>query len=242
MLIPLRSDAPLYHRPWGTGGLIALNVLVHLLASGASEQQIEPLTLHYGTVNPLQWVTSVFLHAGWGHLVGNMLFLWVFGLIVEGKTGPGRFLAIYGGISVVSGLLEQILMLGATGGSLGASGVIFGLMAIALIWAPENEVDCLLILGVWVKTIDLRVLTLAALYLVFQAFELLLAGLRPSSGLLHLLGIATGLPIGIVMLRRGWVDCEGWDWFSRRKSRLLAAPEHHIPDANPERHSRRHLN
>jgi hypothetical protein len=48
---------------------------------------------------------------------------------------------------------------------------------------------------------------------------MVIAGFRPSSALLHLLGLGAGLPVGIVMLRRGWVDCEGWDWFSRRARR-----------------------
>lgn len=219
MLIPWRTDAPLYHRPWGTIGLIAANVMVFLWALSAGAGQVEPLVLNYGTINPIQWVTSVFIHGSWMHLIGNMFFLWVFGLIVEGKTGTRRFLAIYGGIAVVSCLVEQVLMLWTTGISFGASGIIFGLMAIALVWAPENEVDCLLILGIFVKTLELRVLTIGVLYLIFQGIEIVMAGLHVSSGLLHLLGMATGLPVGIVMLRRGWVDCEGWDWFARREQR-----------------------
>lgn len=219
MLIPWRTDAPLYHRPWGTIGLIAANVMVFLWALSAGAGQVEPLVLNYGTINPIQWVTSVFIHGSWMHLIGNMFFLWVFGLIVEGKTGTRRFLAIYGGIAVVSCLVEQVLMLWTTGISFGASGIIFGLMAIALVWAPENEVDCLLILGIFVKTLELRVFTIAVLYLIFQGIEIVVAGLHVSSGLLHLLGMVTGLPVGIVMLRRGWVDCEGWDWFARREQR-----------------------
>ena len=219
MLLPWRTDAPLYHRPWGTIGLIAANALVFLWALGARAGQMGPLLLHYGTFNPIQWVTSVFVHGSWSHLIGNMFFLWVFGLIVEGKTGTKRFLAIYGGIAVASCLIEQVLMLGAEGASFGASGIVFGLLAIALVWAPENEVDCLLILGFWIRTLELRVITIAVLYGVFQAIEIGLSGLHVSSGLLHLLGAATGLPVAIVMLRRDWVDCEGWDWFSRRKER-----------------------
>jgi membrane associated rhomboid family serine protease len=224
MLIPWRSDAPVYHRPWGTGGLIVLNILIHLWASASGEAQVESLILHYGTINPIQWVTHIFLHAGWVHLAGNMMFLWVFGTIVEGKIGLGRFLAVYGGIAVVSGLIEQVLMLGATGGSLGASGVLFGLMAMAFIWAPENEVDCILFLIIFIKSFELRVRTIAIIYVIFEGIEVVVSGLKPSSGLLHLLGVAVGLPTGIIMLKRGYVDCEGWDWYSIQERRKSGKP------------------
>lgn len=235
MLIPLRSDAPLYHRPWATIGIISLNVLVQIWIATTSIENLEPLIIEFGSINPLEWMTRIFAHAGWMHLIGNMIFLWVFGQIVEGKIGWWKFLAVYGGIAAASGLVEQILMLGAHGGSLGASSVIFGLLAIALVWAPDNEVDCLLIFVVYVKTFEIRIRWLAALYLFFQVLGVLFSGLAPSSELLHLLGMAAGLPIGIIMLRRGWVDCEGWDWFSRRAHRPAAPRTFVRPELGPRR-------
>jgi len=122
-------------------------------------------------------------------------------------------------------------MLGAEGGSLGASGVIFGLLAVAMVWAPENEVECLILIFPWFWEVEVSIKTLAFVYLALQVPGLLLVGLGVTSAALHLLGFAVGLPIGIVMLLRGWVDCEGWDWFSRRKYRPMpvrgpAVPAH----------------
>ncbi len=214
MLLPYRTDAPVYHLPIATICIIAANVLAHLVMRQAGEETWERLILVYGQFSPWQWITSVFLHAGWLHLIGNMIFLWVFGLIIEGKVGHARFVAIYLLIALVSGLIEQTAMLGSEGGSLGASGVIFGLIAIALVWAPENIIESILVLWI-IRHVELRVMTFAGIYLVYQFVEALLLGFGMGSAMLHLLGAVCGLPIGILMVKRAWVDCEGWDWFSR---------------------------
>src|SRR5262245_31564630 len=101
MIIPLGSDAPLYHRPFATIALIAINVLVYLvLPKDAYEGYV--LVLGHG-VHPVQWLTNNFLHTGVFHLAGNMIFLWTFGLVVEGKLGWWRFTLVY----VLLGVLES---------------------------------------------------------------------------------------------------------------------------------------
>lgn len=216
MLIPLRTDAPIYHAPWATIAIIVANVLLQVWASATDYEHVDPWLIEYGAWLPWQWISSAFLHAGWMHLIGNMVFLWVFGLVVEGKIGWWRFLAVYLGIAAASGMVEQTIMLWGEGGSLGASGVIFGLMAIAMVWAPENEIDSVL-LFFGVRHIELEIKVFAWIYLGLQILYAVLDGFAIGSAALHLIGAAAGLPIGIVMLRRGWVDCEGWDWFSRRR-------------------------
>lgn len=232
VIFPLRTDAPVYHRPRATIGIIAVNVAVMWWTLGADGADVAPLALRYGEWKPWQWVTSVFLHADFIHLAVNMLYLWVFGLVVEGKVGWWRFLAVYGTIAVASNLVEQTLLLGADGGSLGASGVIFGLIAIAMVWAPENEVECAVVFFVpAVRTIDITIRDLGLLYVGIELLWAIFGGFSITSEALHLLGFATGLPIGVAMLRRGWVNCEGWDWFSRRDYR--ASPTHAVRPAQP---------
>lgn len=221
MLIPLRCDAPLYHGPWGTVGMIALCFLLHVTVG--SSDAIESWLLEYGAWNPLQWVSSVLVHDGWLHLLGNMVFFWVFGLIVEGKVGWWRFLLILFSIAVVAGAIEQTIMLGAEGGSLGLSGVIFGLIAIAWLWAPENEVDVLVLMLPIIRHFDVKVRNLGLIYIGLEVLSAALDGFRMSTPMLHLLGALAGVPIGIVMLRQRWVDCEGWDWFSRRQQPVRPA-------------------
>ncbi len=214
MLIPLSCDAPLYHRPYGTVGVMVLCVLLHLLVGRTDA--VDAWILVYGEWAPWQWVSSALVHQGWLHLIGNLVFFWVFGQIIEGKIGPARFVAVVLAIMVLSGAVEQTVMLGADGGSLGLSGVVFGLLAMAWVWAPDNEMDVLLLLFPVIKRWDASVSTMGLIYIGLEVLYAALDGFAMGTAMLHLLGAAAGLPIAIVMLRRGWVDCEGWDWFTRR--------------------------
>ena len=235
---PLSSDAPLYHWPRATVGLIATNVLVFLvLCSGWTGDEREVLgrvgLLLGDGLHPLQWITSNFVHLHILHLAGNMLFLWAFGLVVEGKVGWQRFLAIYLGAGALECLIEQVCLwsLREPMVSFGASAVVFSLMAIALVWAPRNDLE----VGYWlpiliVGTVDVSIVTFSLLFLAAQVVLAWIAGLALSSQLLHLLGAVIGFVIGTVMWYRGAVDCEGWDLFSvmQGKHRQNAASDMYI--------------
>jgi membrane associated rhomboid family serine protease len=211
---PYHTDAPLYHYPIGTVLLIVINVLMFAATWSQDPQTYDSLILTFDTIQPTQWVTSAFMHVDIMHLAGNMLFLWSFGLIVEGKLGWYRFLPLYLGIAIVSSATVQWMMLGLAGGALGASTAIFGLIAIGLVWAPRNELSCIFIYFVRVRHVQVAVTTMAGFYLGLNIVFFIAGGLILSSEALHLLGFAVGAPIGIVILKTGWVDCEGWDLFS----------------------------
>jgi membrane associated rhomboid family serine protease len=239
VLIPYSSDAPLYHFPYTTIGLIAVNVMMYFVTAGiamndlpsdeaeagqrqesrsilwlADSPKVRWLNLEFDRVLPTQWLTHAFMHADIFHLLGNMVFLWAFGLVVEGKVGWKRMLLIYATMCVVQGALIQIIMWllnDRPGSALGASGAIFGLMAIAVVWAPKNEMNCVLILFPIVRVFELTIIMLGFIYLALQLLFFSLHGFGMSSEALHLTGIAIGVPIGLLFLRRNWVDCEGWD-------------------------------
>lgn len=219
MLIPYSTDAPLYHWPITTVALIVINVAVYLpmisLSGADYAHAVAPWILSYGDgLHLVQWITSNFIHAGLMHLLGNMFVLWGFGLVVEGKLGWWRFLLVYLAIGFVECGIEQTITLKMeTGGSLGASAVIYGVMAIALVWAPQNEMSCLFI---WRRVSDFQIAisSLAGGCLALQVFTGIFGGLSISSQFLHLLGAALGFGVGVVLLKSGWVDCENWDLFS----------------------------
>lgn len=235
-LLPVSTDAPIYHFPWGTIGLIAVTSLVLFASTVGLLPPVETLAPGYGLVHgeglhPLQWFTSNFLHANWGHLIGNMMFLWPFGLIVEGKLGWRRFLMVYFGIGIVESALEQICLPGP-GVSLGASSIIFGLMAIACLWAPKNDIE--MMWGIWapffvkIDTFDFPVLWLSLLMVAKEAA--VAAWLRFSIGseLFHLVGAALGFGIGASLLKANLVDCERWDlWSVLKRSSSDAAVLRH---------------
>jgi membrane associated rhomboid family serine protease len=218
MLFPYNTDAPVYHWPFATVGLIVVNVIAFIALEGEplNSQFLEFVVLPYGQgFTPVQWITSKFSHAGYMHLLGNMVVLWTFGLVVEGKLGWQRFLACYLGLAVAISVLEQLVMwnyAGSAGGSLGASSVIFSLIAMAAVWAPRNDVSVFYWFGV-VGTFDVPIAVIASIYVGLDLFWALLFGGGAATSLLHLSGALLGFPLGILMLKRKVVDCEGWDMF-----------------------------
>lgn len=248
LFIPMGTDAPIYHWPRATVAIILLNIVaffavphvetVHTLDDDEAEVVVKvsefdryALTLG-GGMHPVQWVTHNFLHFGIGHLIGNMIFLWAFGIVVEGKLGPLKFVAAYLAVGTWHGLFTQLLLLRTPEvvHAAGASAVIFGLLALCMIWAPRNELDSLVIIfagfRLFVFHWQLRYTTVALLYLGEQILGLILGGLTEQSvfsELGHLSGAFWGTMLGIAVLHMKWVDCEGWDLFSlAAKRRKLA--------------------
>src|SRR5918911_1087317 len=166
LTIPLYDDNPTTRPPVVTVLLIAACVLVFFWQQslGARDEQLVvfgfgmvPAVLFGGASLPPSWpqvaapltlVTSMFLHGGWMHLLGNMLFLWIFGNNVEDRLGSIPFLLFYlvGGIAAA---LTQVFSTFAFGDnpyipSLGASGAISGVLAGYLVLFPRKQVKVIL--------------------------------------------------------------------------------------------------
>jgi membrane associated rhomboid family serine protease len=225
MIIPWGTDAPIYHRPIATIGLIVVNILVFVMVP-ASLNEAWTLVLGEG-LHPVQWVTNLFLHAGFFQLAGNMLFLWTFGLVVEGKLGWWAFLLVYLGLGVSESAGMQLLVHSETPvHMLGSSGIIFGLLAMCLVWAPMNEVVCIIWFRFTPTVFDVSILWFAAGYIALDVFSSSLMGammasvLNRSTGAIvavildHTTGAILGFVLAVALLKLSWVDCENWDLFA----------------------------
>ncbi len=167
MALPIgSSDAkdPTNAVPVITIGLVAVSVLVFLYELTLPQDQLESLfnayglvpceytsqcALYPGTPDPL-WITlftSMFLHAGWDHLLGNMLFLVVFGIHVERSMGAPRFLVFYLLCGLGASALEIATSASSNVPGIGASGAIAGVLAGYLVLYPGSHIDALLPLG-----------------------------------------------------------------------------------------------
>ena len=161
-----------------------------------------------GRLHPVQWVTHNFLHYGFFHLAGNMLFLWAFGIVVEGKLGPVKYLLAYLAIGTLHGALVQTLLMssGLDEHAAGASAVVYGLLAVCMVWAPRNELNCIAILLIGFRTLvfhwDLYYTTVALLYIGEQVFGLVfwgwLGGKVMVTEMGHLSGAFWGTVVAIV--------------------------------------------
>lgn len=217
-IVPISTDAPAYHFPWGTISLITASVIAFLAVS-VGGLAAEPYVLIYGDgLHPVQWLTSLFIHDGVLHLAGNMFFLWGFGLVVEGKLGWRKFVPVFLGLGIVESALEQLCLQNAQGSSLGASAAIMGLMAIAVVWAPRNDIIFAygaLVFGIArVGTVGVSILTFALLLTGCELLSIWWLDVHAHAAVLHLLGGLLGLGMGVALLKQGQVDCEGWDLFS----------------------------
>jgi len=227
---PLRTDH-LGRRMSGTATIVIANFVVALVFGFVNpyfgifnpSPALDKLVLHYGGFNPLCWLTSAFIHGDIGHLAGNMIFLLTFGMIVEGGIGWRRFLGLYLGIAVVGGALEQLLCMTADGFSYGASACIFGLIAIACVWAPRREVTVFYWVFRFAGTSDVKASSLAFWWIGWELVYWTAFGFGLASSSLHLLGAGVGLAAGILMLRLGVVDTGGEDWFALRAAARVRA-------------------
>ena len=106
MLLPYRCYAPMYYFPFVTIGLVVCNIFVMLAVWFGWMNEatfVDHWVLHHdGNWRVHQLLTSLFAHADFWHLLGNMVSLWAFGLIIEGKVGAIKMLAIYLGVGLSS--------------------------------------------------------------------------------------------------------------------------------------------
>jgi membrane associated rhomboid family serine protease len=213
MLIPWGSDAPLYHRPIATVVLMVLCV-VSFIVFPPGRYADWTLTIGDG-LHPVQWLSSLFMHSGWDHIIGNMLFLWVFGIIVEGKLGWWGFMLAFLGIGALESAGTQLLFHPQQPiHMVGASGAIFGLLAMSMIWAPRNEIHCLTFIRFYPMDLDLSILWFAAFYIGLSFLEFGLRGFTLSGAMSHLDGAILGAGLAVTLLKFKLVDCENWDIFA----------------------------
>jgi len=218
LFFPLRTDAPIYHWPWVTLVLIVTNIATFVMTNGGNNDLAMQWLLEYGNgLDPVEWFSTNFLHFGIIHLVGNMVFLWGFGLVVEGKLGWWKYLLVYFGIGVAHAAIEQVIMLGYVPppgepiGSGGASGVIFGLLAMSVVWAPKNDVTCFFLFFIRVFIFDVSILTFSVYFIGWEILVAFVNGFTMSSEVIHLLGAFVGSVVAVALLKLNWVDCENWD-------------------------------
>jgi membrane associated rhomboid family serine protease len=137
--------------PWVTWVLIALNVLVFLYELTLSQSQLEQFFMTYGVVpaqilqgeNLFSLLTSMFLHGGWLHILGNMLFLWVFGDNIEAVLGDLLYIVFYLAGGLAASVAHILLSPGANVPSLGASGAVAAVLGAYVVMFPKSQVRVL---------------------------------------------------------------------------------------------------
>ena len=202
-MIPLKDDNPTSTFPLFTIGIIVLNSLIFFYQQTLGEAATG-FVFTYGAVPeavssfrmtdfpaPLTILTSMFLHGGWFHLIGNMLFLWIFGKNIEDQLGHLRFLIFY----LICGVLASLAHIMVTPHSsipmVGASGAIAGVLGAYLIRFPNARILTLIWFGFFIRLVRIPAIFFLGFWFILQ----LLYGL-PSLALRGTGGIAFFAHIG----------------------------------------------
>jgi membrane associated rhomboid family serine protease len=185
VLIPLRDHNPRARFPIATLLIVAANVVVFLfeLSLSARGQQLLVATagaipyelVHRVDIGPRDlfplpgsiW-TSMFLHGGWMHLIGNMWFLWLFGDDVEDALGPVRYLLFYFAVGTVGALAQSFAMPGSTAPMIGASGAVAGALGAYIMLFPQARIVTLIPIPFLWPVIDVRAWIFLGLWFLGQ--------------------------------------------------------------------------
>jgi membrane associated rhomboid family serine protease len=225
-MIPLRDENPTRITPYVTWALLAVNIVVYLLQAtgGTRETQLGivgalagwtmvPAELTQGvdlringpTLQPtwLTIFTSMFMHGGFMHIAGNMVYLIVFGNNIEDALGHGKFLAFYLVCGVLAAASHVLIGPLSPIPTLGASGAIAGVLGAYLVLFPHARVHTLVFLGILITTVRLPALILLGFWIVSQFFSQVtgaLAGGERGGGVAYMAHIG-GFIAGMVLIK-----------------------------------------
>ncbi|MES1260831.1 MAG: rhomboid family intramembrane serine protease [Acidobacteriota bacterium] len=174
-MFPLRDDRPTYTAPIVTTLLIVACTLVFFYELMLDDYSRNYFMVHYGVVpahlRPETLLTSMFLHGGWSHIIGNMLFLWAFGKSLEDAMGHSKFLAFYLSCGVSSALVHVLFNYFSRVPTVGASGAIAGVMGAYLLQFPRSNIRTLVFVFVFVTTVDIPAAFILLYWFVMQIFS-----------------------------------------------------------------------
>src|SRR5256886_6751918 len=231
-MIPLKDYAgPRRHMPWMTWSLIAINIVVFLyqlslgpdapafafayavvpvaLTHGIPQTSLPnvPATIPFHTPDPvyLTLITAMFLHAGWLHIGGNMLFLYIFGDNVEDRMGHLPYLVFYLFCGVVASIAQIAVDPNSTLPSLGASGAIAGVLAAYLVLFPLAKVRTIIFIFIFFTIVTLPAIVLIGIWFLLQFFDGVASlgnaqqGMGGVAYFAHVGGFVTGLVITLLL-------------------------------------------
>ncbi len=223
-MIPLRDVIPSRTVPVVTITIIVINALAFLYELSLPDRALRAFLQEWGVVPALfNWpsvITSMFLHGGWMHILGNMLYLWIFGDNVEDRVGHVRFIFFY----LLCGTAGALAQVATTPNSymptIGASGAIAGVMGAYFILYPQSRVLTLVTLVIFWDLVEVPAIFFLGIWFLMQLFSgvgsIALTIGSETGGVAfwaHVAGFLTGLG-GVFLFRKPQPQPTGW-WDDR---------------------------
>ena len=220
-MFPIRDHNPSRRTPYVTWALIALNAVVFLY-SQTLEGNPRALNAFYfdWALIPARageaWyplVTSMFLHGGWFHILGNMLFLWIYGDNLEDEMGHLPYLAFYLAAGLAAGAIHIASDPASPIPTVGASGAIAGVMGAYLLLFPKAKIDVIFIFIVFFKIIPISAWIVLMLWFALQLFHGATADVATAGVAYwaHIGGFAAGLVLALPL----WLKLGGMKFWER---------------------------
>ncbi len=237
-MIPLKDDIPSRTVPFVNYALLLANTAVFLYTLTLGSR-LQSFFFHYGAVPALfkagyllnaagviqpvshlhvylTLVTSLFLHAGWFHFLGNMLYLWIFGDNIEDRMGHFRYLVFYLLCGVLANLAHLYFNPGLTVPSLGASGAISGVLGAYLVLYPRARVVALVPIFFFLQILQVP----AFFFLIFWFLQQFLAAALGAQGGIawwaHIGGFLAGMVLVFVFQKKKRLPARRDEWWLRR--------------------------
>ncbi len=176
-MFPLRDDQPLHSVSISTFTIIAVNVLVFFYMIQLDDYSINAFIAHWGLTatlrgfHPANVITSMFIHGGWMHIIGNMLFLWCFGRSLEDAMGSGKFLVFYLLCGIAAAFTQTFLTWGSRAPMVGASGAIAGVMGAYLLKFPRARIQTLVVVIVFITRVEIPAVLILGYWFIVQLFS-----------------------------------------------------------------------
>ena len=215
-MFPVSDVIPSKTRPVVTIGLIAACTLAFVYELQLDRRQMYALAHGWGAVPAdLRWPTlfsSLFLHDGWIHFGGNMLYLWIFGDNVEDSLGHAGYLLFYLAAGVLAALAHVVFHPGSAAPLIGASGAIAAVMGAYFVLYPRSQVLTAVFLVLYLDVIEIPAVFFLGIWLLMQ----LLSGFASMGAqaadvgvafAAHIAGFLAGAATGLVIRRRS----RSWD-------------------------------
>ncbi|MBC8201090.1 MAG: rhomboid family intramembrane serine protease [Planctomycetes bacterium] len=226
MLIPIGTDVENKRYPFVTYALIGLNLLVfasqwafhrsggfearsdvaHMFAQAIENGALSSQNFHFYSL-----FTYQFLHAGWMHILGNMLFLLPFGKAVEDRLGHVGFALFYLGCGAFAGGMHAIT---SSAPVIGASGSVCAVTAAFIVLAPKTSIKVLLIFFI-IGVYQIPSLLLVAFFVLFDLFSLLASAAGsntdPTAWVAHLSGYLSGFIVTFLLLKASFIASRQFD-------------------------------
>jgi membrane associated rhomboid family serine protease len=212
-MFPVSDVIPSRTTPFVTVGLIVVNSLVFLYEVTLPGRQLDVFVAQYALIPAyFSWasvVTAMFLHAGWMHAIGNMLYLWIFGDNVEDRLGHVPFLLFYLACGAAAAIAQTVINPFSAVPMLGASGAIAGVMGAYFVLYPESRVLTAVFVLIFFDLVEIPAVFFLGIWFLMQLLSGVgsLGASNAAAGgtafFAHIGGFILGGVVGLVLRLRG---------------------------------------